>query len=1463
VSTGADYDVFISYARADLEHAVALQALLEGPPYNKRVWRDKTELRPGEHVDEAIPRALRAAKAVVVLWSQTSVRSEWVRNEATYAYFAGKIATLSVPGFDYGTLPATYRPLNCGDLAALLQDPALLLDALARIAAARAPAPPKLIDTHQLPRTPNTFVARSAELAMLMRAWSEDEPNVVALIAAGGTGKTALANAFLDEMSEAGWGGTEAVYAFSFDSQGTDEKRQGSSDRFFFEALDFFGEDPTKFDSIRKRAHRLADILEQRRVLLILDGIEPMQSPRGDAEHGRLRDDAMSDFLRDLARDNAGLCVVTTRLPLPDLAGYKSEQVRQVRLKNLPLSDAVALLRTFKVDFPQADMERLATELGQVVSEEDGDRTVRCHAKAIALIGGYLQRRFPDTRFAPRLEEVRAAFAMPDDAFLGKTDSELKEEPGYAVYRMIRRYEILYEESARGMRKALAATAPGRQLVLLRIMGLFDRPAPWAAVLAVLAPPEIAGLTDGLGKVTSGEWREAVAALRQDGLVNPAPDGSAELGPGRLIDAHPLVREYFGRRLALASPEAFKAAHGRLYDHYRYQGLPAAFREPVAYALLSDQTATPEFGARRTIEAILKGGKHGVSAENTSRTLIEAAPARLREAAALIDGPDWKAALAGFLPDNEAAMAPLFAAIAHGAAAGRHDETFNEVYWARLARGNENYAAHKLGLYGAELAAIAHFFTAPFGTPAPGLLASRQALVLNLAGFRLRALGRLDEAVEPFRASLQMRIDQKVTESAARAACNLAELLITLGRLKDETASAELGAIATSAQAVATADASGDTFLRMVNRTVHADALAHAGQWATAAANFVEAEIFERELNPELPMFGSLRSYQLCELRLAQGRWPEVHDRGIYALEIAQHGTKDLLGIGLATLSIGRAAHLAALQADVDTLASGETGADGATPRSRPGRPETGAARHLLNRKSPPAGREAAVARIHEAVERLRHAGSSIHIPRGLISRAGMYRDFPDPIVGSDRLAADDLREAFDIAERGRMRLFLADAWIEQARQHLARSAPAAAEIAAARAALRKAASIVAETGYGRRVPDLALVTAELALTEGNADAARQSISQLVALMRAHDLWGFLPELQRLAARHGLDDLGPTFSDLRTQLAAFDAEADAAFEHARRRADGLDDHVLDTRLADPKFRARLDRALVASGYKPLDETPIEEQRRDARNYVQVLRKEAAESGKLDDLVIDIRLDDPAFRRALVKAMKNSDMPDLDTLPLDAQRDYARKYIRQVERKGDGEPSSERSDDGTSVDPAAIPDALVEQMLDDAAFRETLDDFLGKAGQGRLASMSREDQLEAARALIAALIQAKRREASDGDSRSSAAGADTAGVDPASIPDELVERMLADARFRKTLDEFHAEAGMPRLAEMSLEDQRNAARALLAVMVEAKARDGSDGDAPAPTPPAPSPPPAPRSSVVSRLWGRFTGRGSDE
>jgi adenylate cyclase len=75
-------DVFISYAREDAATARRYAAAFQAGGLS--VWWDDA-LRSGEAFDESIERALRAARAVVVLWSTHSVSSRWVRAEATLA----------------------------------------------------------------------------------------------------------------------------------------------------------------------------------------------------------------------------------------------------------------------------------------------------------------------------------------------------------------------------------------------------------------------------------------------------------------------------------------------------------------------------------------------------------------------------------------------------------------------------------------------------------------------------------------------------------------------------------------------------------------------------------------------------------------------------------------------------------------------------------------------------------------------------------------------------------------------------------------------------------------------------------------------------------------------------------------------------------------------------------------------------------------------------------------------------------------------------------------------------------------------------------------------------------------------------------------------------------------------------------------------------------------------------------
>src|SRR5262245_11867638 len=86
-------DVFLSYNREDQTTARRFAEAFEA--HSLSVWWDVT-LRPGEAYDEVTEKALRTARAVVVLWSKKSVESRWVRAEATLAQRNGTFVPVMI-----------------------------------------------------------------------------------------------------------------------------------------------------------------------------------------------------------------------------------------------------------------------------------------------------------------------------------------------------------------------------------------------------------------------------------------------------------------------------------------------------------------------------------------------------------------------------------------------------------------------------------------------------------------------------------------------------------------------------------------------------------------------------------------------------------------------------------------------------------------------------------------------------------------------------------------------------------------------------------------------------------------------------------------------------------------------------------------------------------------------------------------------------------------------------------------------------------------------------------------------------------------------------------------------------------------------------------------------------------------------------------------------------------------------
>ena len=104
-------DIFISYARPNEPQARLAGEALRTLGYN--VWRDD-ELPAHRAYSEVIEERIKAAKAVLVLWSADAARSQWVRAEADAAREAGTLVQVSL---DSSLPPMPFNQIQCAELA--------------------------------------------------------------------------------------------------------------------------------------------------------------------------------------------------------------------------------------------------------------------------------------------------------------------------------------------------------------------------------------------------------------------------------------------------------------------------------------------------------------------------------------------------------------------------------------------------------------------------------------------------------------------------------------------------------------------------------------------------------------------------------------------------------------------------------------------------------------------------------------------------------------------------------------------------------------------------------------------------------------------------------------------------------------------------------------------------------------------------------------------------------------------------------------------------------------------------------------------------------------------------------------------------------------------------------------------------------------------------------------------------
>jgi tetratricopeptide (TPR) repeat protein len=761
-------------------------------------------------------------------------------------------------------------------------------------------APPINQDRISIARLPTggfELFGRDTELELLDKAWADTNINIVSFVAWGGVGKTVLVNHWLmRRMARDNYRGAERVYAWSFLNQGSEE-RSDSADLFIEQALRWFGDADPSAGTPWDKGGRLARLIRQSRTLLILDGIEPLQHPPGPQE-GRLKDTALRVLLVELAADQPGLCVISTRAAVSDLTDFENSTVVRHDLEQLWPQAGAQILRSLKVKGSDEELEQASKELGG-------------HAFSLGLLGSYLDEVFDGD--IKRRKEIENLFH--DTRY------------GAAAQRMIAAYEGWLGE--------------GMELAILRLLGLFSGPADIGSIEALRKPPAIEGLTEPLQHFHEREWNQAIAKLRRLKLLGQTSSDGA-------LDVHPLVREHFKQQLKHNMPTVWRAGNDRIFEHLK--------------------TSTKEF------------------------------------------------------PDSVEEMSSLYAAVAHGCAANRHEEAMREIYMHRIHRGEKAYNWHTLGAYGADLATLAGFFERLWDVPSTHLPDSLKSSVLGDVGVDLRSLGRLHEAVAPTKAGLQMAVLRKKWRNASVSATNLTDLYVAMGNLDEALNTARTG--------VEHAKRSGDLFVRVTTRVRLGDVLHRQGLLEQSAAAFAESETLLRENKKFYPILTMWYGFLYCELLLSQGKVAEVKNRARDMLQSSKQDEGPGF-MGLYYLSWAKSLMLDSQQS------------------------ELAKAKECVNR----------------AVDLLRHGGQIDRLMYGLLTRAAFCRQSKH-----FDLSLRDLSEVFRIASSSGMGLHLADYHLESAHLQLAQD-----DKKTAREHVVTAKEMINRMGYHRRDKEVAELEAQLA----------------------------------------------------------------------------------------------------------------------------------------------------------------------------------------------------------------------------------------------------------------------------------------------------------------------------------------------------------------------------------------------
>jgi tetratricopeptide (TPR) repeat protein len=342
------------------------------------------------------------------------------------------------------------------------------------------------------PTDDENFKGRAGDFATLNRWANDPDTRMIAVTGIGGQGKTAMTGRWLKHQRPENLAQLPVFY-WSFYEDLDVGKFLKQVMKFCLPIQPAIGEiEPISF---------ILSVVQQARLLLVLDGLEVLQEEADSPNHGKIAHPLLSPFLHNWLRlPHKGLMILTSRFHFPQLVRYSGVGFHQLDLVRLSPADGVSLLDKLNI-------------IGDQDLKETYVEKLYGHPLALRVLASAVKRScFGDlSKF-----KGKKILAEGDDGRLSqKLDHLLK----------------FYEKQLKGGQKEL-----------LGIISLFKRPVQTESFVTLLSKMKSLKKTP-LAKADKSTIEKQLNLLIDDFLIEKTDEG---------ITTHPVIRDHFrtGHKIA-------------------------------------------------------------------------------------------------------------------------------------------------------------------------------------------------------------------------------------------------------------------------------------------------------------------------------------------------------------------------------------------------------------------------------------------------------------------------------------------------------------------------------------------------------------------------------------------------------------------------------------------------------------------------------------------------------------------------------------------------------------------------------------------------------------------------------------------------------------------------------------------------------------------------------------------------